>query len=68
MGQGHFLQDHLVRHKFFFMIFFVLVCFQDEVKQLSNGKFFIGIGLVIGLAMTFLIEKTVGTFQGCSGL
>ena len=24
----------------FFMIFIVLVCFQDEVKQLSNWKFF----------------------------
>ena len=40
MGQGHFLQGHLLRHKFFFMIFFVLMCFQDEVKQLSSWKFF----------------------------
>ena len=36
MGQGHFL-----RHKFFFHdFFFVLVCFQDEVKQLSSWKIF----------------------------
>ena len=35
MGQGHFL-----RHKFFFIFFFVLVCFQDKVKQLSSWKVF----------------------------
>ena len=35
MKQGHFLW-----HKFFFMIFFVLVCFEDEVKQLSSWKAF----------------------------
>ena len=39
-GQGHFLQSHFVRHKKKFMIFFVLMCFQDEVKQLSSWKFF----------------------------
>ena len=41
MGQGRFLQDYFLKHKFFFMIFFlVLVCFQVEVKQLSSWKFF----------------------------
>ena len=40
MGQGHFSQSHFLRHKFVFMSFFVLVCFQDEVKQLSSWKFF----------------------------
>ena len=54
MGQGHFLQGHFLRHKFFFMIFLVLECFPDEVKQLSSWKFFDWIGLVIGLAMMFL--------------
>ena len=64
MKQGHFLQRHFLRHKIFFMIFFVLVCFQDKVTQLSSWKFLIGIGLVVGLAMMFLIEKTVGMFKG----
>ena len=41
MGRGHFFQGHFIKHKFFFMIsFLVLVCFQDEVKQLSSWKFF----------------------------
>ena len=40
MGQDHFLQGHFLRHKFLFHDFFILVCFQDEVKQLSNWKFF----------------------------
>ena len=41
MGQGHFLQGHFLRHKIFFHDFFVvLVCFQDEVKQLSSCKLF----------------------------
>ena len=44
----------ILRHKFFFMIFFGLVCFQDEFKQLSNWMFLIGTCLVIGLAMMFL--------------
>ena len=33
---------------FFHDFFFILVCFQDEVKELSSWKFLIGIGLVIG--------------------
>ena len=37
--QAHFLQGHFLRHKFFFMIF-LLVCFQNEIKQLSSWKFF----------------------------
>ena len=36
------------------IFFHVPMCFQDEVKQLSNWKFLIEIGLVIGLAMMFL--------------
>ena len=40
MRQGLFLQGHFLRHKFLFMIFFVLVCFQDEFKQLSSWDFF----------------------------
>ena len=40
MRQGRFFQGHFLRHKFFIMIFFVLVCFQDEAKQLSSWKFF----------------------------
>ena len=39
------------------MIFFELMCFQDEVKQLSSWKFLIEIGLIIGLAMMFLDWK-----------
>ena len=39
---------------FFRHNFFLLVCFQVEVKQLSSWKFLIGIGFVIGLAMMFL--------------
>ena len=39
---------------FFHDFFFVLVCFQDEIKQLFSWNFLIGIGLVIGLAMMFL--------------
>ena len=40
MWQGHFLQGHFLRLKIFFLDFFSLVCFQDEVEQLSNWKFF----------------------------
>ena len=41
MRQGHFLQGHFFKAQIFFHdFFFVLVCFQDEVKQLSSWKFF----------------------------
>ena len=40
MGQCHFLQGHFLRHNFFFMIFFVPVCSQDGVKEISSWKFF----------------------------
>ena len=40
MGQDHFLQGHFFKAQIFFHEFFVLVSFQDEVKQLSSWKFF----------------------------
>ena len=38
MGQGHFLQA-IFKAQIIFHDFFVLVHFQDEVKQLSSWKF-----------------------------
>ena len=35
MGQGYSLQGHFLN----FHDFFVLVCFQDEIKQLSSWMF-----------------------------
>ena len=39
---------------FFHDFFFILVCFQNEVKNFVVGFFLSGICLVIGLAMMFL--------------
>ena len=39
-GARPFLEGHFLRHNFFFMIFFILACKQDEAKQLSSWKFF----------------------------
>ena len=46
----HFLllQGHFWIQEIFFMIFLVLMCFKDEVKQISSWKFLIGMSLVIG--------------------
>ena len=39
MGQGHFCKA-IFKGTNFFYDFFMIVCFQDEVKQLSSWKFF----------------------------
>ena len=41
MGHFSLLQGHFwIEENFFMNFFFVLVCFQDEVEQLSSWKFF----------------------------
>ena len=41
MGQAHFLQSHFFKTQKFFHVFFgLLVCFQDEIKQLFSWKLF----------------------------
>ena len=40
MGQDHFFTRPFFKVIFFFMIVFLQVCFQDDVKQLSSWMFF----------------------------
>ena len=40
MGHFSLLQGHFWIKEIFFMIFFVLVFFQDEVEELSSWKYF----------------------------
>ena len=46
----------------FFMIFFVLVFFQDEVEQLSRWKIFSGIGMVIEFHLQSIFIEILESF------
>ena len=62
LGHFYYCKVNFWYKNFFPWIFLVLVCFKDEVIQLSSWKCLIGIGLVIGFQLQSTTNQNLESF------